>query len=431
MNVTKNYVKTIKQQYDSYIQNFGKKPGRHTLSEITGISTQQARYFLFIFENWDVFNPEKSTGTIREYDNNNIELSIIHNEPMTEARAFDVFGLDPKKYYVDKFEANAYPTSMKLKNGDTERPVQVLNYQTKLQLKPNKREISLNKWIDVFNNSIDPPESFPKPIAKTGELLFELSIADLHLGKLAWENETGENYDLRIAEKRFNYIVDSLLAKALKYGFEKIVFLIGNDFFHSDSLLENRTNKGTQLDVDSRGKKAYKIGFKMVVNNVTKLQQYAPVDIVMIPGNHDKEKLWYFGHSIKSYFRNNDRVKVDNSEKSHKVMLYGNNLTLFTHGEEKNERLRTIMTVDFRELYGKTLFHEIHKAHMHRLKSEKYKYEDEDNGITIRTLRSPTGTDLYHYEKGFIGQVKGGCGYLYDKNFGLEHQFYGNYLVER
>jgi hypothetical protein len=46
--------------------------------------------------------------------------------------------------------------------------------------------------------------------------LLELSLADHHFGKLAWGRETGEDWDLRIAENVWLDAVDDLLAKVTK-----------------------------------------------------------------------------------------------------------------------------------------------------------------------------------------------------------------------
>ena len=47
--------------------------------------------------------------------------------------------------------------------------------------------------------------TFPTMTNKTkqGEHCLEIDIFDLHVGKLAWQGEVGESYELQIAEKRF------------------------------------------------------------------------------------------------------------------------------------------------------------------------------------------------------------------------------------
>lgn len=70
----------------------------------------------------------------------------------------------------------------------------------------------------------------------TGEGLLEVSIMDLHLGKFAWEQESGRQYDPAIAEKMFWTALEDLLGKAAGLKPSKILFVAGNDFFNTDSL---------------------------------------------------------------------------------------------------------------------------------------------------------------------------------------------------
>ena len=48
------------------------------------------------------------------------------------------------------------------------------------------------------------------------EMYLELTIPDLHLGKLAWGHETGHgDYDVRIAERTFETAVAALIERTL------------------------------------------------------------------------------------------------------------------------------------------------------------------------------------------------------------------------
>ena len=66
--------------------------------------------------------------------------------------------------------------------------------------------------------------------------MLEVNIFDLHFGKLCWNGETGEDYDTKIASKRFHNAIDDIVGKAIFHDVDKIVFPVGNDFFNSDNL---------------------------------------------------------------------------------------------------------------------------------------------------------------------------------------------------
>jgi len=74
--------------------------------------------------------------------------------------------------------------------------------------------------------------------------LLEISLFDMHFGKMAWSEETGEDFDLKIAEKRFKDAVTNLLTKIDHKSVEKILFPIGNDLVNVDNK-NNTTTAGT------------------------------------------------------------------------------------------------------------------------------------------------------------------------------------------
>jgi hypothetical protein len=79
------------------------------------------------------------------------------------------------------------------------------------------------------------------------------------------------------------------------------------------------------------------------------------------------------------------------------------------------KRQGMVMPIEAREAWGRTLYHEKHIAHFH---SEQTTIEE--NGVTIRAISSPNGTDNYHYMRGFIGAVKKAEHFIYDKETGLD-----------
>ena len=58
--------------------------------------------------------------------------------------------------------------------------------------------------------------TIPKPISpviKDASKMLEVPIVDLHLGKLAWAPESGEDYDHKIAQKRFMSVIDDVIER--------------------------------------------------------------------------------------------------------------------------------------------------------------------------------------------------------------------------
>jgi hypothetical protein len=148
-------------------------------------------------------------------------------------------------------------------------------------------------------------------------------LFDLHLGKLAWGGETGENYDTKIARKRFLYTIETLIERASGFPYSRILFPVGSDFFNSDTI-DNTTTKGTFQDEDLRWKKTFKFGIQLVRDAISILKQTGvPVDVLIIQGNHDEQRTTYLGECLEGWYHNDDMININNDAPSRKFYKFG------------------------------------------------------------------------------------------------------------
>lgn len=89
-----------------------------------------------------------------------------------------------------------------------------LQTTVRVKLKPREDNFSLNQAVEiakeVFSNSeIKARKIPPKPRDKTlnDDLLLECPAMELHLAKMAWSGDVGEDYDKDIAQERFKTIL--------------------------------------------------------------------------------------------------------------------------------------------------------------------------------------------------------------------------------
>jgi hypothetical protein len=252
-------------------------------------------------------------------------------------------------------------------------------------------------------------------------IMLELPIMDLHLSKFGWSLETGESYNSKIAEERFLYIISEIKKRIKQYEIEKIIFPIGQDFFHFDTPNVTTTN-GTRQDADSRWNQMFLHGCELIIKAIDILQEISNVDIFYIAGNHDKTTSYYLTMYIYAWFRNNNRVTVNISPTARKYYEYGNNLIGYTHSNMERERIYKLMQVEAREAWGRTLYHEWHVGHLHKEKTTREFYkiiDDEECGIIVRHIPSITGSDAWHTESGYIGTVKKAQAFIWHKEYGL------------
>jgi hypothetical protein len=254
------------------------------------------------------------------------------------------------------------------------------------------------------------------------EYLLELSLPDPHFGKLAWRAETDDDYDLKIAETRFKKAIQNLLLRANLNTVGRILFPIGNDLINVDNR-HNTTFAGTPQDTDCRFMKIIGIVKRILIEVITELSVIAPVDVVIVPGNHDTSTCFMIGEILDAFFHGNDRVNIDNVPKLRKYYKFGKTGIQLTHGnEEKHESLGLIFATEQPKLWYETKYRFCQLGHLHKNKKMVHTSVDEFQGFQVQIIPSLSGTDFWHKSKGY-NTLKQAKMFLYHPNEGLIGEF--------
>lgn len=291
-------------------------------------------------------------------------------------------------------------------------------YSSKIVVKP-RTDISLEEIKEFYNDLVN---TYKSPIVKRYEnnngMLFELPIVDLHLGKFSTSDIVKEEYNTEIARECFNKVIDTCISRLKDKNIEKIIFPIGNDFFHFDHV-STTTTGGTPQDSDVKYQTLFKNGVLLLIDGITKLSNElkAPIEVFCVQGNHDTMSSYHALMSLWCYFNNNENVTVDLSTSPRKYVEFGKCLIGFAHGDKEKKRIEKIMQVEAAQSWGRTAFREFHLGHLH---SEQV---SEDGGIIIRNLSSVTGTDAWHHNSGYVGAIRKCTCFLWDKENGLDSTF--------
>jgi len=253
-------------------------------------------------------------------------------------------------------------------------------------------------------DTIQPPNRTPPKTNKEATLLTEIAIFDHHYGQLSWGDETGgSHYDLKIAASMYEQAIDHFVEK-LGHKTERWLFPIGNDFFNADNAM-NTTYAGTPQVEDGRWQKTFTTAEKLIIEQIDKLLEYAPVDIVIVPGNHDRSRIFYFGEFLSAWYRNTNFITVDNGPRKHKFYSWGNVLLMFTHGDGIHKgALPLFVAQDQPEAFARAQFVEIHKGHFHSASEKKYQLSKNTFGIREEVLPSLVARDDWHDFKGYNSQ---------------------------
>lgn len=264
------------------------------------------------------------------------------------------------------------------------------------------------------------PNKMERPVV-LGGLLLELTIADLHIGKLAWGRETGhESYDSKIADAMYRRAQNTILDRAKGFPLEKILLVIGNDLLNSDNA-EGTTTKGTQVATDGRYHKSFYRARNLMIDSIEQLRKVAPVHVTIMPGNHDRLATFHLGDSLEMYFKRYDDVTVDNEPTARRYFQYGKVLVMFTHGDQgKRADYPLIMATERPDLWAATEFREIHTGHYHQTRTE------ENHGVRTRIIPSLSPPDEWHSSNGYVGNLRTAEGYVWSKTEGLITKLYYN-----
>jgi hypothetical protein len=255
---------------------------------------------------------------------------------------------------------------------------------------------------------------------KEGHLLV-VDPADVHIGKLATSFETGEDYNSQIAVQRVREGVTGILSKTEGFNIDKILFVGGNDILHIDTP-DRKTTKGTSMDTDKMWYENFLIAKKIYIEVLEMLMRVADVHFMFNPSNHDYTNGFFLADTISSWFSKCPHITFDVSIASRKYFSYGQNLIGTTHGDTaKGANLPLLMAQEAKKAWAETKHRYVYTHHVHHKSSKDY------IGITVESLRSPSGADSWHHRKGFQHNPKGIEGFLHHKKFGqvarLTHLF--------
>jgi hypothetical protein len=345
----------------------------------------------------------KTEGTITS-----VSSRIKSLEQLLKATSVNMVDWEVDRCVVNKWEVGA-------KNKAKVIVVEPL-FQVKAWL---KRRVALIQARTLINGLLDElKKSAPRVAAigygkKADGHLFEPSMPDIHVGKLAWGAENGgKDWDLRIAESTQTNALESLIHKSQGWPITRVLFPVGNDLYNVDNAAST-TAAGTPQDEDGRWQKSFSIGKRMMIRSILRLREIAPVDVLMVGGNHDVERLFYLGEVLESYFGNIPGVTINNSPAQRKYYRFGKCLLGFTHGNnEKHATLPIIMAQERSQDWAETKHREWHLGHYHCKKEMHFNSVAEHNAIRIRTLPSLTAADAWHTSKGYEA-MRSAEGYLW------------------
>ena len=225
--------------------------------------------------------------------------------------------------------------------------------------------------------------------------LLVIDPADIHIGKLAVRSETGEDYNIEIALERVLTGVESLINKCSGFKFDKVMYVIGNDILHTDNT-RRLTTGGTPQDTDGMWYDNFTIAKQLHIQIIEILRQIADVHVQYDPSNHDYMTGFFLADTLSSWFSKDGHVVFNKTMAHRKYFRYHNNIIGTTHGDGAKEAdLPLLMAHETGADWSECKHKYIYTHHIHHKRSKDYM------GVTIESVRSPSGPDSWHAKSGY------------------------------
>jgi hypothetical protein len=254
-----------------------------------------------------------------------------------------------------------------------------------------------------------------------------LPRADDHFGKLTTIEETGMEYNLKVARQRADDGAAQMLALGQPFNVQNFAVIIGNDVMHID-VPKRQTTSGTPQDTDGSIFTMYDAAKASYIALIERLAVMGNVYLFFVPSNHDWVSSRFLADSIGSWFNKNPRVHLGGEQwwnlktRHRKYMVFGENLIMFSHGDGAKEKdLHWHLATEAKEAWGNTSFRYVYLGHIHHKdrkangfgaeKLEKdligfteinsSKGKDPQRQVYIEYVRSQSATDSWHDRNGY------------------------------
>ena len=223
-------------------------------------------------------------------------------------------------------------------------------------------------------------------------------ITDYHIGMQAWPEETGDDWNIRIAED----LLVRWFGAAIEQAPDAEVGVLAQlgDFLHWDGLEAVTPASKHVLDADTRFQKLARVAIRVtrrVINLL--LAKHARLHVLMAEGNHDPASSVWLREWLAEVYRDNPRVSVDLSPSPYYCYEHGKTSLFFHHGHKRPPKnIDHVFAARYREIYGRTEHSYAHLGHLHN------ETVLETNLMKIEQHPTLAGADAYAARGGWISR---------------------------
>ncbi len=248
------------------------------------------------------------------------------------------------------------------------------------------------EWAEPLAGLVEPT---PAAQHSDGDLRVVFPWGDPHVGLYSWHEETGEDFDLEIAERVLGGAFERLVSLSPAAASAHIINL--GDFYHSDNQQNRTARSGHALDVDDRFHKVQRVGVRIMRTAIDlALAKFPEVIVTNCIGNHDDHTSQTLSICLDMLYEREPRVTIDARPVKFHYYRFGRCLYASTHGDTcKMNQLESVMAADRAEDWGETRFRHWYTGHVHHDSMKEFR------GCTAESLRTMAARDFYAYSHGY------------------------------
>lgn len=259
---------------------------------------------------------------------------------------------------------------------------------------------------------------YPDRHGEDEPVLVVIGLSDLHYGKYSDPAENGGGSSSReITARELLHCIDTLVrSMSRSFSIDRIVLPIGGDYLHIDNSAGG-TTAGTPQDCDGTYAEILAGGLDLLEQCIERLRVVAPVECILMSGNHDRDSGVALMLAIEAMYRNDEAVTMHRSYDPRQYISYGSNCIGFVHGDgaTKTNELAGLMAMEASDMWSSCEYKTVYTGHYHTEKTEV----DTKFGVTRRQLPSLSGVDRWHHQKGYVDAKKILPAYVHAHKSGL------------
>ena len=261
-----------------------------------------------------------------------------------------------------------------------------------------KQQALMEETLSAF---MEPLKGLAKPTkapkSTASNLFTEYILTDLHLGQYSWAEETGDDWDINIADETARAAIDRLVASAP--ASERCLINQMGDFFHADGNVPATPTGNNILDTDTRHRKVMWVGIYLLRYAIHRaLEKHKTVEIRNTVGNHDIHSSMPLDVACKCFFHNEPRVVVHDKPRTLWAYTFGANLVGVAHGHKlKVLELPGLLATDYATDWGtdEDQFRYVRHGHFHTQRSFEKMH------VIVEGFRSLSANDAWHEASGY------------------------------